>query len=43
MEMFHVIGLCPDSIAHTDLIDFVIANYTQIQDVIKNKFGLLNF
>jgi hypothetical protein len=36
MEILHVIGLCPDSIAHTDLIDFVIANYTQIQDIIKN-------
>ena len=42
MEILHAIGLCPDSIAHIDLMDFVIANYTQIQDILKNKFGFLN-
>lgn len=26
-EILHIIGLCPDSFAHTDLLDIIAANY----------------
>ena len=29
-EILHIIGLCPDSFAHPDLIDIFIANYEGI-------------
>jgi len=29
-EILHIIGLCPDSFAHPDLIDIFIANYESI-------------
>jgi hypothetical protein len=30
MEILHLLGLCPDTFAHIDLMDIVIANYNQI-------------
>jgi len=30
-ELFHFIGLCPDSMSHIDLLDILIINYNQIQ------------
>ncbi len=32
-ELLHIIGLCPDSIGHLDLIDLAVANYQNIQDI----------
>ena len=29
-EILHVIGLCPDSFTHIDLIDIFVANYENI-------------
>ena len=29
-EVFHIIGLCPDSFAHPDLLDVVVANYENL-------------
>ena len=29
-EVLHIIGLCPDSFAHFDLIDFIVANYENL-------------
>ena len=29
-EVFHIIGLCPDSFAHPDLMDIVVANYENL-------------
>ena len=29
-EVLHIIGLCPDSFAHIDLIDVIVANYENI-------------
>lgn len=26
-EVFHIIGLCPDSFAHIDLLDIIVANF----------------
>lgn len=26
-ELLHIIGLCPDSISHVDVLDLIIANY----------------
>ena len=26
-EIIHIIGLCPDSLLHIDLIDLMLANY----------------
>ena len=45
-EILHIIGLCPDSFAHIDLIDILVANYEnlayikpkQIKNQIINKY-----
>ena len=29
-EILHVIGLCPDSFAHFDLMDVLVANYENL-------------
>jgi hypothetical protein len=29
-EILHIIGLCPDSFAHFDLSDLILANYQNI-------------
>ena len=34
-EILHVIGLCPDSISHLDILDLIIANYQTITDFFK--------
>lgn len=43
MEQFlHLIGLCPDSIGHFDIIDVVVCYYNELQQIfslIKMKFG----
>lgn len=33
MEILHVIGLCPDSLSHIDLLDLVISNYQTAIDI----------
>ncbi len=35
-SILHILGLCPDSLSHLDLIDIFIANYNQIQTIIYN-------
>lgn len=43
MEIFHVIGLCPDSMSHVDLIDIVITNWNQLQIIfisLRRMFGI---
>jgi hypothetical protein len=34
-EILHIIGLCPDSFAHPDFLDFVVANYQNVFNVEK--------
>lgn len=29
-ELLHVIGLCPDSFAHIDLLDIIVANFESL-------------
>ena len=29
-EILHIIGLCPDSFTHPDLLDVIVANYENI-------------
>ena len=29
-EILHIIGLCPDSCTHPDLLDVIVANYESI-------------
>jgi hypothetical protein len=43
-EILHIIGLCPDSFMHIDLIDIFIANYESLihfkfSHLYKNKLG----
>ena len=41
MEIFHFLGLCPDSMSHVDLMDVVVANWGQIHFIflnLKNKY-----
>ena len=41
-EILHLIGLCPDSFAHPDLLDIVFANYESLTHInlkqIKHKY-----
>jgi len=42
MEFLHIIGICPDSISHIDIVDIIMVNYNEIQIMIgklKNKFN----
>lgn len=42
MEFLHIIGVCPDSISHIDIVDIIMVNYNEIQIMIsklKNKFN----
>jgi|694.fasta_scaffold01065_33 hypothetical protein len=42
MEFLHIIGICPDSISHIDILDIIMVNYNEIQIMIsklKNKFN----
>lgn len=41
-SIFHVLGLCPDSLGHLDLMDIVVCYYGEIQNIItliKLKFN----
>jgi hypothetical protein len=38
-EILHLIGLCPDSFAHYDLLDIVIPNYETIIQTINLKYN----
>ena len=31
-EVLHIIGLCPDSFAHMDLLDIIAANYQSLTE-----------
>ena len=33
LDMLHFIGLCPDSISHLDLLDFIATNYQNLNYV----------
>jgi hypothetical protein len=33
-SIFHMLGICPDSIGHIDLMDIVICYYNEIQNII---------
>jgi hypothetical protein len=35
-EILHVIGLCPDSLSHLDLIDLFINQYVEIINLLIN-------
>lgn len=37
-EIFHIIGLCPDSFSHTSLLEVVVTNYQTINDLINTNF-----
>lgn len=42
MEFLHIIGICPDSISHIDIVDIIMVNYNEIQIMVnklKNKFN----
>ncbi len=34
-ELYHIIGICPDSIGHLDLVDILVANYTGFVELLK--------
>lgn len=40
-DILHIVGLCPDSASHYDLIDFTVANYQNIVDIVAKyiKYG----
>lgn len=42
MEIFHLLGLCPDSPSHLDLIDIVVTNYNQFQLIVHKLLEVCN-
>jgi len=34
-EIFHIIGICPDNLAHQDFIDIFILNYQEFINQLK--------
>ena len=36
-EVFHFIGLCPDSFSHTNLIEVVVTNYQTVIDLLNTN------
>lgn len=42
MEFLHFIGICPDTLQHTDIIDIIILNYNELQLIINNIKTILN-
>jgi hypothetical protein len=36
-EILHIIGLCPDSLSHTSLIEIVVTNCQTIQDLLNSN------
>ena len=47
-ELFHIIGLCPDNLAHLDILDILMVNYQEftnaLLDIVSKikKFGFQN-
>lgn len=37
-EFLHIVGICPDSLSHLDVLDLVMYNYNGFVSVIKNIF-----
>jgi hypothetical protein len=37
-EILHIIGLCPDSLAHTDFLDIFILNYHEFINLINKGY-----
>lgn len=40
--ILHALGLCPDSIAHIDILDIIVCYYSELQSIInliKMRFG----
>lgn len=33
-QILHVLGICPDSISHADILDIIVCYYNEIQTVI---------
>jgi len=42
-EFLHILGICPDSLSHLDILDLVMYNYNGFINTIKNiilfKYG----
>lgn len=36
-EVLHIIGLCPDSVTHFDLIDLIVVNYENLMYIKTNR------
>lgn len=42
MEFLHLLGICPDTLQHTDIIDIIILNYNELQTIINNIKTMIN-
>ena len=36
-DILHIIGLCPDSFSHTNLIEMVVTNYQTVIDLLNSN------
>jgi len=37
-ELFHIIGLCPDNLAHLDVLDVLMSNYQEFTNILIRSF-----
>ena len=42
-EVLHIIGVCPDSLSHMDLLDFVAYNYNETISVLRMAIDFFKF
>jgi hypothetical protein len=42
MEFLHLLGICPDTLSHTDILDIIILNYNDFQTIINNIKTIIN-
>jgi hypothetical protein len=42
MELLHFLGICPDTLSHTDLMDILIISYNETQLVFRRIVGFFN-
>lgn len=41
-EIFHIFGICPDSMSHPDLLDFIFLNWIYVNQSFKTVIKLIS-
>lgn len=40
-EILHVFGICPDSMGHPDLLDFIFLNWVYVNELLNLKIFII--